>query len=1293
MNRKSKVILTSIMFIALMVKAEFSRSQDINDYTAYPPFVSQQTPPNVMIMLDESGSMNEFAYKTPGDHSATISPDASFNPATTYYGYFDSTKKYSYSALAGGHFYQDAAGTWNGNFMNWLTMRRMDVVRKVLIGGKAIPRISGSPNYLLVNIPDRDYYKKYAVASTYAPFTNTRCFRNSNGNIAVSTKTDGTCSNFTAGTYNIKVKFSDTEEPLGVVQKTRDRIRFGLMYYNNSGSKFESGGGGNYDGGYVQDNISGPGTNVNLITSIENTDPLTWTPLGETLYEATRFFRATTGAYRNANYSAAGVDPQQYDCQKNFVLILTDGESTMDRNLPGGNWNSTAGVAKVADPMGFDVGAYMDLIAANEGTASQKAVDANTSMGTYYLEGVAYWAHITDLRPTDWAGTQNITTYAVFAFDDSPVGRDLLKKTAKYGGFRDYNANNKPDLQNEWDEDGNGVPDTYFEAQEGALLESSLLDALTDILRRASSGTAVSVLATTGEGEGAVYQAYFYPEKLEKTDSRKWLGYLQALFVDKYGNLREDFNANATLDMTSDYIVEMEYSAEVGTTIKRYTDADGDGEKDSPDNPAAIVALEDLKAIWKGGDRLWQTPAANRTIFTTTDGFNTITFNDTNKTTLKPYVRAADDTESANIINWIRGDDLTGIIDAGHASGYRKRSITINNVVNVWKLGDVIYSTPTVVGRPMENYDLLYGDSTYTNFRTTYLKRRNVVFVGSNDGMLHAFNGGFYNSGQHKFCTGAVDNNGNCTVGTYVLGDELWSFIPRGLLPHLKWDTLPTYTHVYYVDLKPKVTDVKMFNADDTHPDGWGTILIGGFRYGGKHIKDGNNIDRYPEYFALDITDPLNPRLLWTFTSPVLGLSMSYPAVAKVGGEWFAIFGSGASSSVPSYDGNNVNGYDVNSNLTAFQNGNVFVLKMSGGAHGVISAWTENTNYWKISTGNATTFMADPISVDVDMDNDVDVMYIGENNKQGNNWNTRLKRITTNKGTEGSPALWSMSTFADISTIAGTKDVVKRITAAPSAAMDDKANLYVYFGTGQYLGSDDKNQTDTGAFYGIKDGCWDGTCSLSFSNLLDVSAATVMTDDSVSGVSGNCGAVNTWSDLLTASSTCDGWAMYFKNLSETVDFNGTALKHNGERVNAKPLVLGGLVIWASYIPGISACSYEGDSNVYAVYYKTGTAYKDFVFSTQNDLHPNPNPAPPAVIDRVMKLGVGMPSSLSAQIISQPGSQNPGSGGECNGSIDSSGSSSIKGFAQQSTGVIQQLESITPVSLKSGLVGWKSEEIK
>ncbi|MES4785929.1 MAG: hypothetical protein C4294_09050, partial [Nitrospiraceae bacterium] len=162
---------------------------------------------------------------------------------------------------------------------------------------------------------------------------------------------------------------------------------------------------------------------------------------------------------------------------------------------------------------------------------------------------------------------------------------------------------------------------------------------------------------------------------------------------------------------------------------------------------------------------------------------------------------------------------------------------------------------------------------------------------------------------------------------------------------------------------KPKVTDVRIFcdsasggtvpspcidgQTGVSHPDGWGTILIGGFRMGGScencstgaappmqvtadfsDPPDGTNETRkfYSAYFVLDITNPeVAPKLLWSFSDADLGLTTSYPAVLRVkpsctganckvdvtNAKWFAVFGSGPTS------------YEIKDNVTGIKQGSM----------------------------------------------------------------------------------------------------------------------------------------------------------------------------------------------------------------------------------------------------------------------------------------------------------------------------------------------------------------------------------
>ncbi len=87
------------------------------------------------------------------------------------------------------------------------------------------------------------------------------------------------------------------------------------------------------------------------------------------------------------------------------------------------------------------------------------------------------------------------------------------------------------------------------------MLEKQLLAAINAILNKAASGTAVSVLATTGEGEGTLVQAIFRPGITADVAEVNWVGYLQSLWVDPKGNIREDTNKNKSLELDVDKIV------------------------------------------------------------------------------------------------------------------------------------------------------------------------------------------------------------------------------------------------------------------------------------------------------------------------------------------------------------------------------------------------------------------------------------------------------------------------------------------------------------------------------------------------------------------------------------------------------------------------------------------------------------------------------------------------------------------------------------------------------------------
>ncbi|UQZ87824.1 hypothetical protein C4J81_00755 [Deltaproteobacteria bacterium Smac51] len=233
----------------------------------------------------------------------------------------------------------------------------------------------------------------------------------------------------------------------------------------------------------------------------------------------------------------------------------------------------------------------------------------------------------------------------------------------------------------------------------------------------------------------------------------------------------------------------------------------------------------------------------------------------------------------------------------------------------VWRMGDIINSRPIIVGSPIENYDILYGDPSYYTFKKNVATRRQMAYFGSNGGLLHAVNLGFYGSLRTGQAGYAVESTsaGRVNSTKHALGAELWAYAPTAVLPHLQWLSKMDYNHSYYVDLTPHIVDIKntgntsvgFSNGSQWQPGTWRTVLIGGLRLGGRSIEApdqfyDNGEQRYShcEYFALDITDPeVAPSLLWRYSSPELGLSTSQPTVVANQDKWYVVLASG-----PTYD-------------------------------------------------------------------------------------------------------------------------------------------------------------------------------------------------------------------------------------------------------------------------------------------------------------------------------------------------------------------------------------------------------
>jgi type IV pilus assembly protein PilY1 len=168
------------------------------------------------------------------------------------------------------------------------------------------------------------------------------------------------------------------------------------------------------------------------------------------------------------------------------------------------------------------------------------------------------------------------------------------------------------------------------------------------------------------------------------------------------------------------------------------------------------------------------------------------------------------------------------------------------------RLGDIYHSSPVVVTPPRTDIP----DESYNLFRRRpdVSSRPIVLYVGTNDGILHAFA-----AESHTLPSGRV-------LGS---GEELWGFVPPAVLPSLQTASV---SHQFLVDGTPVVKEVYLRRLPGGTPsaDIYRTVLIAGLRGGGPH------------YFALDVSDPTLPRFMWQFTRPEMGPTVGRPAMAQV---------------------------------------------------------------------------------------------------------------------------------------------------------------------------------------------------------------------------------------------------------------------------------------------------------------------------------------------------------------------------------------------------------------------------
>ena len=220
--------------------------------------------------------------------------------------------------------------------------------------------------------------------------------------------------------------------------------------------------------------------------------------------------------------------------------------------------------------------------------------------------------------------------------------------------------------------------------------------------------------------------------------------------------------------------------------------------------------------------------------------------------------------EGVNLVSFLRGQ-----------TGYEDRAINLGAQDNRLfryresTLGDALESQPVFIANPV----FPYLDPGYVQFAAANTSRLGTVYIGTNDGMLHAFS--------------------TLTEGSVPGGSERWAYVPSMVIPNM-WklaDKDYSARHTNFINGSPIVSDICTANCSDSTLAVWKTILVGGLNAGGRG------------YYALDITNPASPSLLWEFTTAQdsdLGYTFGNPVItAKSDGTWVVLVTSGYNNTSP----------------------------------------------------------------------------------------------------------------------------------------------------------------------------------------------------------------------------------------------------------------------------------------------------------------------------------------------------------------------------------------------------------
>ena len=781
------------------------------------------------------------------------------------------------------------------------------------------------------------------------------------------------------------------------------------------------------------------------------------------------------------------------DVASNGDRVRAADESKNEPNFK--TWTKVVGAFESRSSVAYIDGKGVSRTTSNPSTENDANQDLETKVppccndNRYYMAGAAYWANTHDIRASNLTGYDTskarpgmrVTTYMIDVNEygtqsaESVFKKNQFYLAAKYGGFFDQSGTGNPFLG----DDGRTLDNTnwaraaanttdgltaknYFQGNNAKELLAALDQIFATVLRDAASIAGATASTNRLTTTAAIYQSRF--------DAYDWSGDLvrYRLSVDSAGKvlISTDKDAGVTL-----------YASKVLDAIPDASIA----------NRKIFVGKTTPTALGTATEFTWDALDANH------------------KTALKtPPTLTPVDSDATGLlrVNYLRGDR------SQEATGLMRRRGS--------RLGDIVNSGVAFSGKPIS----IAGDSSYTSFYRDYGTRTSAVFVGANDGMLHAFN-----------------------ADTLA---ELFAYIPSFAVKNLRDFTLPAYAHRSYVDATPVVAEAKVGGAGGS----WKTVLVSGAGAGGQGV------------FALDVSSPTAfsaANVMWEFTDrddPAMGNVVGQPQILKLR--------TSAPGAVPAYRyfavvASGVNNYAGDGYFSATGKPALFIIDL---AKQSTSAWVEGSNYYKIEfpvgdsakANGIVNFTAVPGSA-----GEVLVLYAGD--LQGKLWKLDFSAVGSSgwNFTSLSP-LKSGTTPEPLFVATDAAGVGQPITVAPEVLYGPNRGYIVAFGTGKFLEASDLSAPfQVQSYYAVYDNLTAKVPSRSYLKQASVSTTAIDT-----------GAF-TWGVPATADAqgVRAGWYFNYADAS------------GGERQVSGTQMIGSYAVFSSVVPAANGCA-DGNSHNYIV---------------------------------------------------------------------------------------------------------------